>query len=132
MLPLRLRTIAAICGMALLLGACAGGEPDAATRLTLVLFNPITAEKKTYSLTCDPAGGSAPRAAGLCRTLEANAETMLPDAANSLCCRDVHSRYIGIEGTFDGRRVETALPFCDREWPERLWLEYVQPPGWTR
>jgi Subtilisin inhibitor-like len=123
-----MRGILGASAVTLLLVIGCGEEPEPASQLNLLLLDPVTAEQTVFTLRCDPSGGDAPRPASLCRALEMHTEEMLPPQPRLLCEGDLHSRYIGIEGTFDGRRVETALPFCDKNGPERFWLGYVQPP----
>jgi hypothetical protein len=91
----------------LALAACAGGHATVApkTRLTVrVMRNDSTAR---YTLTCRPAGGSAPAPVKACRALE----DFLPrrDASRAACSCALYVNRIMVSGVLDGRRLREPV-----------------------
>ena len=69
-----------------------------------------TAPPTKWTLRCDPAGGSMPRAAAVCRQLDALANPFAPRRRN-LVCTDQYGgpQQALIAGTYKGSRVWTVI-----------------------
>jgi hypothetical protein len=91
--------------------AC-GEEDSGPTVLKLVLRTANGSGQDTYTLTCEPPGGSVPRAGRLCTTLADHPDEMLAKPAEGLCSFGVGSLDLEVEGTFRGEHVSTTLSFC--------------------
>ena len=102
----------------------AGSTP--ATELTISFWpdGRGAAPPERWTLRCDPAGGTVPRAAAVCRQLLAMTRPFAPKAKN-LVCTDQYGgpQQALIAGTHRGNRVWTAIGMrngCDISRAKRL------------
>lgn len=104
---------------ALILGAGCGsvaadepGSPASPPPTELrVSFRPsANAEAVSATLTCDPAGGTHPRAEAACHALAAHADALEP-VAGDVACTEIYGgpETAVVEGTLRGRRVEASF-----------------------
>jgi hypothetical protein len=94
---------------ALTLAACAGSHqtvaPAPKTRLTVRVYR--SQASAHYTLTCRPAGGSAPAPDEACRALERFLPLREASDAGCFCALDVNRITVG--GILDGRRLPRAV-----------------------
>lgn len=91
----------------LVLAACSGGHAGVTPKTRLgVQVNGGHAITR-YSLTCRPAGGSAPEPARACRALE----DFLPrrEASHAACACALYVKRIVVRGVLDGRRLRSPV-----------------------
>ena len=92
-------------------GSSSGSESgsSAATKLTIsVQPNGASGPTKTWTLRCDPPGGSLPRAAAACGRLSANALQPLP--ADTICTQIYGGpQQARVRGSFRGRAVDSRF-----------------------
>ena len=97
--------------------ACAAEEPEAQRAATAATEMRITVwprgeggASRAWTLRCDPAGGSLPRAARACRTLGALRSPFRPVPPGSICTQVYGGPAVArVRGTFRGRRVDTRF-----------------------
>jgi hypothetical protein len=117
---------------AAVLVAC-GGAGDAGVGVQVDVQ--LGREAQSFTLRCDPPGGTVPNPAGACAELSANPAMLAPPPAYATCAGgegippEVH-----VEGTVDGRRIEFAVRGCDapakrveivHRWLRVLGIEWV-------
>lgn len=124
------RALAALTLVATLTTAgCAGGddtvsvEPGdtttsggAATELTVELDEAGTGETRTFTLTCDPAGGDHPDPEAACRALaEAGGVAAFAPVAADMMCTEIYGgpQTARVTGTVDGEPVDTTFSRTD-------------------
>lgn len=106
--------------LAVLLGAFGCGGNSDSTELTITAR--IGGHVPRFTLECDPAGGTAPRAQVLCAALEHNSKALLeprpsePEIVNGVQ-QVVHSclstsATVEVEGTYGGRAVAAHFEEC--------------------
>ena len=100
----------------LLLAGCAdlGGDPDEdpgddprATQLTIVLDENGDGATRTFTLTCDPAGGDHPDAEAACAALAAGGIAAFAPTPPDVACTEIWGgpQVATVDGTVDGERV---------------------------
>ena len=80
------------------------------TDLTIVVDDGA-GEKTTWTLTCDPPGGSHPDPAVACRVLQAHGSNALPPVRKDVACTQVYggAEKATISGTWQGQRVRSSF-----------------------
>ena len=64
----------------------------------------------TWSLTCDPAGGTHPDPAGACDALEKHADALAPVAPDAVCTMQYGGDDTAtVQGTWQGEKVDAAF-----------------------
>lgn len=121
-LPTGLAGLAGL-GLTVLLAGCGSGNstevvvPQApasstapSTNLTVV-FDDGAGKTDSWTLTCDPAGGTHPHAATACAALTANGKTALPPVAKGMMCTQIFggAQRAKVTGTWNGGQVNAAL-----------------------
>lgn len=92
----------------------ASGSPTSprtgATDLTIV-YDDGTGVTVTWTLTCDPAGGTHPRADAACAALAAHGATALPAVPRHRVCTDQYGgpQRATISGTWLGQQVRSEV-----------------------
>jgi hypothetical protein len=89
----------------LALAACAGGHAAVTPKTRLDVRVDDGHQITRYTLTCRPAGGSAPDPAGACRALE----DFLPrlETSHGACACALYVKRIAVRGVLDGRRLRS-------------------------
>jgi Subtilisin inhibitor-like len=88
--------------------------------------------RTTWTLTCDPLGGSHPDPAAACRALEARGSTALPPVRKDVACTEIYGgpQRATITGTWQGRQVRSSFSRvngCEiSRWDQ---LKGLLPPG---
>src|SRR3954447_20855746 len=87
----------------LIAAGCAGHHSAVAPKTRLTVRVTANRSAARYTLTCRPAGGSAPDPARACRALE----DFLPrrEAGRAVCLCAVYLKSITVRGVLDGRRL---------------------------
>jgi hypothetical protein len=104
-----------------------------ATDLVIVVDDGAGA-RTTWTLTCDPAGGTHPDPAAACRALQAHGATALPPVRKDVGCTQVYggAQKATITGTWRGERVHSSfsrINGCEiSRWNA---LRGLLPPGGT-
>lgn len=100
------------CGTVAKAGAAAGAgksHASAKTSLTVSIINE-SPKTKHFRLTCQPVGGNAPDAAGLCKTLEAMKKPFGPLNKHLMCPMIIVSDHqIVVSGTWLGQKVHRVI-----------------------
>ena len=80
------------------------------TRLTVTAKDSPTAVEQTWTLTCDPAGGSHPNPAAACAELAAGRPTRSPPRPPDRACTMIYggAQTATITGTYRGRTVDAS------------------------
>ena len=103
------------------------------TDLTIVVDDG-TGATTTWTLTCDPPGGTHPNAAKACQILAAHGETALPRVPKNKACTQVYGgpEKATVTGTWQGKRVLSTFSRTDGCQISR-WdlLHGLLPPGGT-
>jgi hypothetical protein len=78
---------------------------------------PAQAETQSFSLTCNPLGGTLPFAATVCRDIWLHPLAMLhPSRRHSVCLGSPWSPELTVRGSAEGKQITlSGIPFC--EWP---------------
>jgi Subtilisin inhibitor-like len=102
----------------------AGGSPGTQLSISFWAEGRGAGEPQKWTLRCDPAGGTVPRAAAVCRHLYALSKPFAPKPKN-LVCTDQYGgpQQALIAGTFKGSRVWTVIGMrngCDISRAKRL------------
>ncbi|MDQ3669922.1 MAG: SSI family serine proteinase inhibitor [Actinomycetota bacterium] len=86
-------------------------EPSPATELRIVLWpTGRDGEKIEAALTCEPAGGTHPHAAGACAALARERDALDPVPPDTMCTQEFGGpEEADVTGTVDGERVEARL-----------------------
>jgi hypothetical protein len=84
------------------------------TDLTIVVDDG-SGERTTWTLTCDPAGGTHPNPEAACAVLAANGRTALPPKPKDVGCTQVYGgpETATIRGTWEGRPVRSSFRRTD-------------------
>lgn len=92
-------------------GAGTGSADDAATSLTIVVTLDEGVEPKTYTLTCDPAGGDHPQPEQACDAIAAaGAEVFDPVGADQACTEIFGGPQVAtVTGTYGGSDVDATF-----------------------
>jgi hypothetical protein len=97
---------------ALLLPACgAGGEDEAApTPAGPAIDLRVEADAESATLTCDPVGGTHPRAEAACEALAAHPEALAPFPPDAACTQIYGGdETASVTGTFRGEPVDASF-----------------------
>lgn len=91
----------------LLVAACAGTHASVAPKTHLIVRVIRAHSSARYTLTCGPAGGSAPDPGEACRALE----DFLPmrEASHTACSCALYVQRIMVSGVLDGRKLSRPL-----------------------
>lgn len=91
-------------------GAGTPDPSDAAGALTIV-FNDGNGASSSWTLTCDPAGGTHPDPAAACTALDTNGATALPAVPKDRMCTEIYGgpQTATITGTWRGETVNSSL-----------------------
>ncbi len=91
-----------------------GQPPSARTELTIVVRESAGATPKTWTLTCDPAGGTHPDPAGACAALAAVKAPFAP-LPSDLACTQIYGgpQTATVTGTYRGKPVNTTFSRTD-------------------
>ena len=89
-------------------------RPSSPTDLTIVVDDG-TGRETTWTLTCDPPGGTHPDAAAACAALAAHGTAALPPKPEGVACAEVYGgpQRATITGTWQGRQVQSSLSRTD-------------------
>jgi subtilisin inhibitor-like len=108
-----------VLALAVLVAALAGCGSDSSagtsgdTRLTVTYWpsGPHGGAKRTWTLRCEPAGGSLPRPAAACRKLATDPAAVAEPVPPSTVCAQIYGgpQTARIIGTVEGERVSTAF-----------------------
>ena len=107
--------------------APSGGVTD----LTIVVDDGA-GQKRTWTLTCDPAGGTHPDPAEACAALTTHGAAALPPKRKDVACTEVYGgpQRATVTGTWRGRPVRSSFSRTDgceiRRWDL---LRGLLPPG---
>ena len=107
-------------------------RPSGATDLTVVVDDG-TGRTTTWTLTCDPDGGTHPDAAAACAALTAHGAAALPPTRKDLACTQVYGgpQRATVRGTWQGTTVDSTFSRTDgceiRRWD--LLRGLLPPPG---
>lgn len=84
------------------------------TDLTIVVDDG-TGRRTTWTLTCDPPGGTHPDATAACAALAANGAATLPPTRKDVACTEVYGgpQRATITGTWQGRPVRSSFSRTD-------------------
>ena len=93
-----------VAGLAVAVLAGCGGQPR--TDLSITVSNAFGQHE--YQLTCDPDGGDKILAEKLCAFLNEAHDVMLAGPTSSSCAGGLGTVHLHVQGTFDGRSVDTA------------------------
>lgn len=108
----RVATLIAVAVAALTGATCAGGASAARSELTITAW-PDGADRgvsRTWTLRCDPVGGTLPRAARACAALAALERPFVPVPRVAICTQQYGGPQEAlVRGTFRGRRVWTRF-----------------------
>jgi hypothetical protein len=93
--------------LVLALAACAGGHAAVTPKTRLDVEVSPGHGISRYTLTCRPAGGSAPHPGKACRALE----DFLPKtrAGRAACACALYEKWIRVRGVLEGRRLANLL-----------------------
>ena len=82
--------------------------------LTIVIDDGV-GQQRTWTLTCDPAGGTHPDAVEACAVLVANGAAALPPKRKDVACTQVYGgpERATITGTWQGRPVRSSFSRTD-------------------
>jgi hypothetical protein len=77
----------------------------------VVLIDDGTGEKTTWTLTCDPVGGTHPDPDAACRALQAHGAAALPPVRKDVACTQIYGgpQQATITGTWQGRPVRSSF-----------------------
>jgi hypothetical protein len=80
------------------------------TELTIVIDDGA-GKKTTWTLTCDPAGGTHPDPNAACRALDANAAKALPPVRRDVACTQIYggAQKATVTGTWQGQQVHSSF-----------------------
>jgi hypothetical protein len=83
---------------------------SATTNLTVVI-DPGTGKTTTWTLTCDPTGGTHPDPSAACAALTAKGKTALPPVAKDVMCTQIYGgpQTAKITGTWSGKPVNASF-----------------------
>ena len=89
-------------------------RPSSPTDLTIVVDDGAGRET-TWTLTCDPPGGTHPDAAAACAALATHGTAALPPKPEGVVCAEVYGgpQRATITGTWQGRQVQSSLSRTD-------------------
>jgi subtilisin inhibitor-like len=121
------RALAAMAGIAILAApTCQGGYSA-----TLELTVENASEQRSYTLRCDPNGGSHPDADAACLTLERHHEIMLADLhPGQTCIGGISTLHIRVSGKYRGKVVNGRPDACSGNLEgERLWMKDLPQLG---
>ncbi len=92
--------------------APAGG--DSGTSLTITVLASPDAQPESWTLTCDPAGGTHPDAAGACAALAAADDPFKP-ASKEGACTQIYGgpQTATVTGTYEGTPVDASFSRTD-------------------
>lgn len=85
-----------------------------AAELTIVVDDG-TGQQTTWTLTCDPVGGTHPDPAAACAALTAHGATALPPKRKDVACTEVYGgpQKATIRGTWQGKPVRSSFSRTD-------------------
>jgi hypothetical protein len=90
--------------------ALALGPSSTATQLTITVWPDGGADSTTWTLRCDPDGGTLPRSARACRTLAALESPFAPIPPDTACIQVYGGPQRAlVRGTYRGRRIWTRF-----------------------
>ena len=97
-----------------------------------IVIDDGTGTKTTWTLTCDPAGGTHPDPDAACRALEAHGANALPPVRKDVACTQVYGgpQTATITGTWQGKPVRSSfsrINGCEISRWDRL--RGLLPPG---
>ena len=77
----------------------------------VIVVDDGTGKKTTWTLTCDPAGGTHPDPDAACRALQAHGAAALPPVRKDVACTQVYGgpQKATITGTWQGRPVRSSF-----------------------
>ena len=83
---------------------------SAATDLVIVIDDG-TGATTTWTLTCEPAGGTHPDPGTACRVLQAHGAAALPPVRRDVACTQIYGgpQRATITGTWQGKRVRSSF-----------------------
>lgn len=94
----------------------ASSHPSAKTSLTVEVRKSPNAKAETWKLTCDPAGGTHPRAQAACtalakgRTTAKGGDPFAPVPKTAMCTQIYGGPQVAtVKGTWDGRAVDATF-----------------------
>ena len=87
--------------------------PQVTSRTTdlAIVFDDGTGKETTWTLTCDPAGGTHPDPAAACRALQAHGARALPPVRKDVACTQVYggAQRARISGIWQGQQVRSSF-----------------------
>ncbi|HEV8274759.1 MAG TPA: SSI family serine proteinase inhibitor [Streptosporangiaceae bacterium] len=89
-------------------GHASAGTGPAAARLVIEITSHPGAKPQRWTLTCDPAGGTHPRARAACRVLEHAKNPFAPADPSMMCPPPPSSPTATIKGTWFGHPVDAT------------------------
>lgn len=93
-------------------GGTASAEPS--SRLTITVQESADAAGRTWTLTCDPAGGDHPDAEAACRALDKANDPFAPVGSGMMCTEQYGGPQTArIEGEWNGRTVNASYERTD-------------------
>lgn len=98
-------------------GPSVSDSPDPSsggTELTIAIDDGA-GQRTTWTLTCDPAGGTHPDAAAACAALAAHGDGALPPKRKDIACTQVYGgpEKATVTGTWQGRPVRSSFSRTD-------------------
>jgi hypothetical protein len=90
--------------------ASASASPGPTTELKIVV-DEGTGKTDTWTLTCDPAGGSHPDPSAACAALAAKGRTALPPVPKGIMCSQLYggAQTAKLTGSWDGKPVNASF-----------------------
>ena len=107
---MRRATIVALLAVLAACGAASAGEPGTSLRIDAWPNGPGTRPHRVWTLRCNPAGGTLPRAAAACRAL-ARVERPFAPVPQGAVCTQIYGgpAYATVRGRFRGQIVRTSF-----------------------
>ena len=107
--------------------------PAEGTSLTIVATAAEDAVPKTYTLTCDPAGGDHPQAQEACDAVAKAGADVFDPVPGDQACTEIYGgpQVATVKGTFDGRAIDASFSRtngCEIDRWERLGTTFFNVP----
>ena len=107
-------------------------DPSAGPTDLTIVHDDGAGQRTTWTLTCDPAGGTHPDPEAACAALVGNGDRALPPKRKDVVCSQVYGgpQTATIQGTWQGRTVRSSFSRTDgceiSRWDQ---LKGLLPPG---
>ncbi len=104
---MRASLVTVLIGVTVVAAASAGTRATTALRVTYWQDSAAPAMSVTWTLRCDPAGGTLPRPARACARLAAGGAKLFAPLPRNIACTEIYGgpQRARVVGTVDGRRI---------------------------